>query len=424
VTWKPIKGRVVLAWEIGLRSIIEFSEVHGHCYVAPGLVFRKYPLGFWVAQQKKAHADGSLSSAQRSRLESLPFWDWCPDPGDRWSLGFSHLQVYAGRHGDCYVVRSYLTPDGFRLGGWVSRMRTWHRKGELSSEQVYLLEALPGWAWDANDARWNRNYELLKQFADAYGHVQLPKDYQVGGVALGTWYVRQRTRFATLIPARQNLLLELPGWGTESHAARWAVGYHHLQRFVDCHGHADPLVQWICPDSGFRLGPWVALQRRAHRDGYLTEVRRDRLAALPGWTWDHRVSWAQGYEHLVRFSRQHPGTCPPVRHVCDDGFALGRWVRSQRDRWHTGNIPAHQVRELEAVPGWYWELRKSSWERGFEHLGEFSREQGTADVPPGHRAPDGFALGDWVRTQRGQRRRYRMWPSRRERLESLPGWRW
>ena len=81
-------------------------------------------------------------------------------------------------------------------------------------------------------------------------------------------------------------LTELPGWLWDVFAAQWEEGYSNLQRFVERHGHAKVLQSH--QEGAFRLGNWVAAQRRRFKKGTLAQDRIDRLEALPGWVWHAR----------------------------------------------------------------------------------------------------------------------------------------
>lgn len=62
------------------------------------------------------------------------------------------------------------------------------------------------------------------------------------------------------------------------------------------------------------------------------------------------------------------------------------------------------------------------WEEGYEHLEEYVRATGSAQVPNNYQSPDDYKLGRWVERQRIKKNS--MNPEVKSRLEALPGWVW
>ena len=81
-------------------------------------------------------------------LEALPGWTWDPNEDD-FVRGLEYLTAYASKHGHCRVPLRYETADGFALGKYSSNRRRDYKNGKLSADRVNLLEALPGWIWEA-----------------------------------------------------------------------------------------------------------------------------------------------------------------------------------------------------------------------------------------------------------------------------------
>ena len=80
----------------------------------------------------------------------------------------------------------------------------------MDQSKIDLLEALPGWVWDAVDAQWEEAFEALELFAKLNGH-SIPKR-GVNEEKLAKWVEYQCKRKAESSDYRVRKLESLPGW--------------------------------------------------------------------------------------------------------------------------------------------------------------------------------------------------------------------
>ena len=173
-------------------------------------------------------------------------------------------------------------------------------------------------------------------------------------------------------------------------------------------------------DDGYRLGHWVDNQRKTKDT--MDPDRRQRLEALPGWSWDVcSDQWEEGFSHLKQFSEREGHCRVPTSYKTDDGYPLGQWVMPFRDRTKN-TMDADRRQRLEALPGWSWDALSDKWEEGFSQLKQFSDREGHCRVARGYKTDDGYPLGQWVRGRR--QAMITMDLDRRQRLEALRGWSW
>ena len=193
----------------------------------------------------------------------------------------------------------------------------------------------------------------------------------------------------------------------------WDESYGRLKAYKQQEGHCRVPHRYCDPDSGYRLGQWVSLQRSAQEK--LSIERYQRLYAL-GFAWGvPRVSsWEDGFRSLEIF-RQREGHCRVPSGYCDpvSGFRLRQWVKVQRGNKDTMS-PDRRAR-LDAL-GFAWDALAAQWEEGFRSLECFRQREGHCRVPYSHRE-QGFRLGPWVHQQRTDKDR--MSPNRRQRLDAL-----
>jgi superfamily II DNA or RNA helicase len=339
-----------------------------------------------------------------------------------WEFWFGLLQRYVERTGHSRVPTDFRDDDGWRLGAWVGNQR--QRRRLLSEEQRRRLEALRGWIWDADEAKWEDGYTRLQEFIERNDHSRVPAAYHdADGYPLGSWVGTQRqlARHDRLPAERRRRLESLPGWTVHALDARWEDCYASLLRFVERTGHsrvpADDRV------DGTRLGQWVKTQRR--RRSTLSAERIRQLEHLPGWTWDlTSEAWEEGYERLRAFVERNGHSRVQADYRDDDGYRLGNWVRVQRRSWNKGDLPQRHRLCLEAQPGWTWNPQEAAWEDGYARLRGFVERHGHGRVPQSYHDDDGYPLRSWAAAQRASRRRGQLSEDRVSRLEALRGWTW
>lgn len=360
----------------------------------------------------------------------------------RWQAAYARLRHYAEREGHARVPRRHIE-DGLALGRWVANQRQRRRDGLLPPGRVAQLEAAPGWEWDvgrgSRRGSWQAAYALLRRYAEREGHARVPKDHVEAGRRLGQWVRSQRNlhRAATLSPDHVALLEAIPGWAWSvgrghgqpraSGDARWRGAYAVLRRYAEREGHAR--VPRVHVEDGLWLGEWAYRQRSAHCAGSLIPERVALLESLPGWSWgggggQFETNWQAVYAALHRYAVREGHPRVPKTHV-EDGVALGRWVRRQRENYSAGSLATERAALLEAVPGWTWapERGPRRWQTAYAALQHYAEREGHAQVPA--RWSEGpVRLGAWVVSQRSAHRSDSLAAERVALLESLPGWEW
>ena len=205
----------------------------------------------------------------------------------------------------------------------------------------------------------------------------------------------------------------------ETATASWEFWFGLLERFVACEGHARVPKNHL--EEGWKLGQWAGAQR-SHRSR-LSEDKRHRLEALPGWVWGLRESsWERAYLALRLFADREGHARPPIRHR-EVEMRIGQWVNVQRTRFQEGGLPPERVAALEMLPGWVWSANDADWDTGFAALCRFVEREGHARVQDGFVEGE-YPLGTWVAKNRANRRDGVLSADRATRLEALPGWSW
>ena len=258
-----------------------------------------------------------------------------------WEENFGRLEVYAAETGDAAPSQTFKTDDGYSLGGWVNKQR--HSCD--APERRARLEALPGWSWNAQDAKFEKGFQYLLDYAAENGNAAPSTTFKtVGGYPLGSWVTTQRQDCTD--PERRARLEALPGWSWNTKADKFETGFQHLQAYAAETGDAAPSQTFKTVD-GYPLGRWVVNQRHI----CTIPERRARLEALPGWSWNPKAElFEKGFQHLQAYAAETGDAAPRNTFKTDDDYPLGDWVNNQRSKC---TIPERRAR-LEALPGWYW----------------------------------------------------------------------
>lgn len=366
-------------WERNYALLQEWSATNEGRLLPRMTSYRGVSLGEWAEQQRIAHRHGMLPADRACRLEQVPGWAW--DKAEaRWDLTYDLLRSVAAEHGT--VADNPTGPSIFagmkdrdqpqrHLGVWQAAQRQAYRLGTLSERKIQLLEALPGWAWDAHlPAADVAMVEALRVFAEFEKHARVPDDHIEDGLRLGAWCwaVRRRKLTGRLAPALEyEILAATPSkfrasqrFQWEKTETQWRLGYFALRAFTAREGHARVTGghREQLPDATVNLGQWVALQRHNHRRGELDRRRAELLEAQPGWQWEVALHTVEAADPVDLPPGQAHGTAGAYQtHTCRCATCLD-WRRgydrqrlaARRTIMHpapTGRVRTH-LHRLEA----------------------------------------------------------------------------
>ena len=228
------------------------------------------------------------------------------------------------------------------------------------------------------------------------------------GTSILTYGSIRRRRNKGIFPAERTQRLDRFGFDSNVYDSRWVKGLVALVKFKARTGHCR--VPWRYIEGKFRLGQWVALQRKT-KDKMLSKYR-NRLNEI-GFVWEgHEHAWEEGFAALSKF-KVREGHCRVPRYHVEEAYKLGQWVSVQR--LARGTMSAERRKRLDAIE-FVWDGRNHYWEDGFTALVKFKTREGHCRVPSSH-VEDKFKLGQWVTTKR--RLRSNMPSSRKSQLNKI-----
>ena len=176
---------------------------------------------------------------------------------------------------------------------------------------------------------------------------------------------------------------------------------------TESHGGSSQRQRGVCLRRSSSSRADVDIRGKGHEDalrgaGTLSPVRIAELDAL-GMVWDpHDANYRIGVDHLRAYTAAEGHADVPAAHVADDGFTLGTWVSSRRSERRAGTLTPVRIAELDAL-GMVWDTRDANYRIGVDHLRAYTAAEGHTDVPAAHVGVDGYKLGNWVGTRRGER---------------------
>ncbi|MFD4977496.1 helicase associated domain-containing protein [Streptomyces sp. NPDC058424] len=176
-------------WARGWAALKKFTECELHARVPYGHKEGAYPLGQWVAEQRRAYGAGQMSGLRARRLEKL---------GMVWSLADERFQenlqaakAYHEEHWTLCAPRTATALDR-PIGQWLSNLR---RPGALDDHPEWeaALQAVdedwnPQWP-----AGWQRHFAALRELVrDEEGPAEVLPGFTVHGMDVGKWLAKQR----------------------------------------------------------------------------------------------------------------------------------------------------------------------------------------------------------------------------------------
>ena len=192
-------------WEEGFSNLQQFEERERNCWVLRGHEEGDYNLGSWVIVQRSRR--DKLTPERIERLDALGFV-WDPQT-EKWEEGFSDLQQFKKREGNCRVSHGHKEGD-HNLGFWVATQRS-HRD-KLTPERAERLDAL-GFVWDVLTDEWEKGFSNLQQFREREGNCRVSRRHKEGDFNLGDWASRQRAKKDSTPPERKQRLDDIGFFG-------------------------------------------------------------------------------------------------------------------------------------------------------------------------------------------------------------------
>ena len=407
------------SWDMMYAQAQEYFQNHGHLDVPKRYrTDSNLALGNWLQTQRAVRRGtriGVLTMEQIAKLDNIGMV-WQSAVESRWQNGYEHARAYRENYGDLDVPARYVSPDGFRLGGWIQNLRTLYagakaRRG-LTPVQIQNLNEL-GMIWSRADYSFERGYAAATKYAALRGNLSVPTGYiDETGFKLGAWLKSRRDAWNEL-PLEQQQRLERLGFCPKGkRAEQWDAAFQQVQHYWRQFGNLNIPVAY--ENGGIRVGRWLRRQQKHYREGTLPPDRANRLLELgmpkgDGAVlvdsfddWERSFDKAQAYYHVHGHLSMPPG-------------GLWRWLQQQR-RVYPSGLTEEQIRRLESIGMKWLSPGEQRWQAGYNAAQEYCRQHGKLDVKANYMTEQGYPLGSWLYEQK---RRYREGTLKAERCKAL-----
>ncbi|MFE0872950.1 DEAD/DEAH box helicase [Streptomyces rochei] len=327
-------------WRRGIEAAVIYQRLHGDLkvpftYRVPGgedqaveseiegwpASLAGFPLGQWIADNRRFHARGDMDADRVAQLEKLGMvWSHFDVA---WEEGLAAARGWAAEAGHL-LAPTDATYNGYRVGIWLKNQRAAARKaaeveqrrteglpvgsvaGALSDERREQLEDIdPSWcpAWPVE---WQRAFHLVRRHLEAGGTLPTSPGKAVHqGEDLGRWVRSVRYGWDKLTGVQQWLcehILGITPAGEDekpkprrSQADKWAMNYAAAKQYYEREGHLrvprKHIERIVISGDGssedqeereLKLGAWIGNQRS--RAATLSEERVEQLSAI-GMRW-------------------------------------------------------------------------------------------------------------------------------------------
>ena len=184
-------------WEENFTECLQYYRAHGNLDIPNAYISPKgLKIGGWLRRQRlirKGKTSGAkLTPEQIDRLDGIGMV-WKTKPERQWENGYAKAKAYYEEYGNLNVPVSYVSPGGYKLGGWIADQRE-KGKEKHSREQQRQLDEI-GMVWVKPDS-WEVRYELAKAYYEEYGNLNIPSKYRADGVWLAKWVNEQKQVYA------------------------------------------------------------------------------------------------------------------------------------------------------------------------------------------------------------------------------------
>ncbi|WP_345666399.1 helicase associated domain-containing protein [Streptomyces venetus] len=243
-----------------------------------------------------------------------------------------------------------------------------------------------------------------RRYLQEHGSLAVQKDTVVDSFRLGEWLHNVKTRAWALSQERVEALEALDVWWNVPWATQWQRSYYRARDHAAVHGPPDAAAGF--PGTHILNGEWLYLQC-SHYDSLHRE--QQRLLADIGITAEvartarpRRASMQARFEaaltHAKAYAAEHGHLAVSGKSVRYQGYPLGAWLTSQRNRARRAPSATKRSLALDAIDPWWnppWPL---AWQRAYARVRRLVESDQQLDASAGFPGIDA-ELARWLSQQ-------------------------
>ena len=239
-------------------------------------------LGNWILRQRQLYKSNSLTDEQIKKLDSIGM-DWMDRMDRVWENGFIEAKNYSEEYGNLSVPKNYRSNTDFPLGIWIQRQRSLYKNKKISDDRIKRLTDV-GMNW--NPDNWESRFDLVKQYYEEHGNINISQKEVIQGVWLGKWIISQKKAMESgkLTNEQIEMLKTLPMEEVGRKDNRWWSMYEEARKYYLKFGHLNVPMDYLT-SSGKKLSDWIIRQRRNYKLGKMSLEHKEKLDDI-GFVWD------------------------------------------------------------------------------------------------------------------------------------------
>ena len=354
--FEKLNDALTATWDMYYASAKQYYQENGNLEIPARYITEEgYALGSWLNNQKairKGNIVGNLTKDQIQKLDEIGMiWD---SLDYFWEQNFKLAKEYYLTNENLEIPTNYRSKDGKHLGNWILRQRQLYKSNSLTEDQIQKLDSI-GMDWmDRVDRIWENGFIEAKNYSEEYGNLSVPKNYRSNSdFPLGIWIQRQRSLYKNnKIP--DGRIKRLTDIGMNWNPDNWEHRFDLVKQYYEEHGNINISQKEVI--QGIWLGKWIVSQKKAMKEGKLSQEQIDMLKTLPMDEIGRKDNrWWSMYEEAKKYYKEFGNLNIPMNYLTSNGKKLSDWIIRQRRNYKLGKMPSEHKEKLDEI-GFIWDL--------------------------------------------------------------------